>query len=121
MKILYGAFAAVLVVVAVVFALSNRQTVDFGFWPLPYVVAIPAYGFGLGVFAVGFLCGGFFVWLRAVGARGRALMATRRADRLQQEVNALKERLDATLKDAEQKASVVAISSEPLPKIASAR
>ena len=121
MKILYGAFAAVLVVVAVVFALSNRQAVDFGFWPLPYVAAIPVYAFGLGVFAAGFLCGGFFVWLRAVGARGRARIATRRADRLQQEVTSLQQRLDATEKDAEQKAAVVAISNEPLPKIASVR
>ncbi|NKB55774.1 MAG: DUF1049 domain-containing protein [Alphaproteobacteria bacterium] len=124
MKLLYWVFAAALIVVAVLFALSNRQTVEFGFWPLPYVAEVSVYAFGLGAFAIGFLCGGFFVWLRAITVRGRAKLALRRADRLQQEVNTLRERLDEAEKEAAQSTSVVALSAETpdtLPKVASAR
>ncbi len=113
MKLIYWAFAAALVVVAVLFALSNRQIVEFGFWPLPYIAEVPAYGFGLGAFGCGFLCGGFLVWLRGIGARGRARADARRVDRLQREGQAPREHPDVSKNDTENRNSVVAISNPP--------
>ncbi len=107
MKQLYGAFAVTLVVVAVIFALSNRQVVEFQFWPLPYAMAIPVYAFALGAFALGFLCGGLTVWLRALGTRLCARSATRR---LEKEAAALRARLDAAARNTVPGAAPVAVT-----------
>lgn len=123
MKQLYGAFAVTLVVVAVIFALSNRQVVELEFWPLPFAVATPVYAFALGAFAVGFLCGGLTVWLRALGGRLRARSVARRADRLEKEAAALRARLDASAQDTRPAPALVTTTdvSVAAPKIADAR
>ncbi len=122
MKLLYWVFAATLVVAAVLFAVSNRQLVEFGYWPLPYTVEVPAFGFGLGAFGIGFLSGGFLVWLRGIGTRARARANARRADRLQRQVDTLQEqRRDADAR-TEKGGAVIAISdaAQPLKKSAGA-
>ena len=114
MKFVYWVFAAIMIVAAVLFALSNRQLVEFGIWPLPFVVEIPAYGFGLGAFAVGFFCGGFVIWLRAIGARTRAGMNARSAERLQRELDALQARDASYKKEDAPSTSVVAVPETPI-------
>lgn len=123
MKLFFWVFAAILIAVAVLFALSNRQAVELGLWPVPFVLDVPAYGLGLVAFAAGFLCGGFVVWLRAVASRMRAREAARRADRLQNEVDALRAQIEEGEKKAAPDGAVAAISdaSPPFQKIAGGR
>lgn len=99
MKFVYWTIAAIVILVAVVFALSNRHMVEIGFWPLPYLL-VPGYVVGLGAFGAGFLCGAVLFWLRALGSRVRANMSERKADRLQHDVDDLREHGAAAEKEA---------------------
>jgi len=91
MKFVYWAFVAIMIVVAVLLALSNQNPIEVGIWPLPYL-SMPAYVVVLGAFAIGFLSGGFLFWLRAIVSKARELRTGRRADRLQRELDDLQGR-----------------------------
>jgi len=93
MKVLHGVLAVVLTALVVLFALSNRQTVELVLWPLPFAAEAPVYFLALGMFVIGFFCGGLAAWLRGLAARARA--AARRAEPLEREIAMLRERLDA--------------------------
>ncbi len=98
MKVTYGIFAVTLTAIVVMFALSNRQSVELVLWPLPFAAVAPVYLLALGMFVIGFFCGGLAAWLRGLGARSKA--AARRAKPLEREVAMLRERLDAAGQDA---------------------
>ena len=83
----------VLAAIVVLFALSNRQTVELILWPLPFTAVVPVYVVALGMFVFGFFCGGLAAWLRGLGARAKA--AARRTKPLEHEVAMLRERLGA--------------------------
>lgn len=91
MKFVYWAFVAIMIVVAVLLALSNRSPIEVGIWPLPYL-SMPAYVVMLGAFAIGFLSGGLLFWLREIVAKAREMRIGRRADRLQRELDDLQGR-----------------------------
>ena len=94
MKFAYWTFAGILIVTAVLFALSNRESIDVRFWPL-LDFAMPTYVVALGAFAIGFLSGGFLFWLRALAAKANEKSTGRRADRLRRELDALQTKVDA--------------------------
>jgi uncharacterized integral membrane protein len=107
MRVFYGVFAVALTVVVVLFALSNRQNVEVVLWPLPFAAQAPLFVLALGIFVIGFFCGGLATWLRGLGARARA---SRRAKPLEREVVALRERLHA----AGQKAGTDAVAQKTI-------
>jgi len=74
MRILRAAVAAIVVLLIVIFALSNRQPVGVGFWPTGYVWTVPL---SLAVLAVAAL---FFIGGALLGRSGAA-SARRRARR----------------------------------------
>jgi uncharacterized integral membrane protein len=92
MKLFYGIFAVVLTAIVVLFALSNRQNVELMLWPLPFAAQAPLFVLALGMFVIGFFCGGLAAWLRGLGVQVRA---ARRAKPLEREVAMLRERLNA--------------------------
>lgn len=98
MRLFYGLFAVVLTVAVMLFALSNRQNVELMLWPLPFAAQAPLFVLALGMFVIGFFCGGLAAWLRGLGARARA--AARRAEPLEREVATLRGRFDAAGPDA---------------------
>jgi lipopolysaccharide assembly protein A len=75
MRVLRAAVAAVIVLLIVIFALSNRQPVDVGFWPTGYVWTVPLSLAVLAVAAVFFIGGALLGWAGAVSARRRARRA----------------------------------------------
>jgi lipopolysaccharide assembly protein A len=79
---------AIAALAAVVFAVSNRDSVVLDLWPLPFEAALPLYLVVLGAVAVGLLIGvsvSWFakerMWLRARGAEKRAESWKRAAER----------------------------------------
>jgi uncharacterized integral membrane protein len=80
-------------VVLVIFALSNRQTVDVGFWPLDYGVEAPLSVAVLVGMALAFVFGGLLVWGAAIGQRRRARRAEADVRMLREQVAGLKDRL----------------------------
>lgn len=85
--------ATPLLLVLVVFALSNPKPETFGFWATDYTVELPLSLAVLGAMAVAFLCGALLVWVNLVGARARARRAERHVRQLEAQVNELKARL----------------------------
>lgn len=85
-------FALPLILVMIVFALSNAAPVTFGFWPTDLTVELPVSLAVLGVAAVFFLLGGFVVFIGSVSQRRRARRAESRVRALERELEALRSR-----------------------------
>lgn len=77
MRLIYWLIAGPLIVLAVLFALSNRDYVDLSIWPLPFSMALPVYLVALAGLAVGFFAGGIVAWFGAGRSRARARAAER--------------------------------------------
>jgi uncharacterized integral membrane protein len=76
-----------LLVLVVVFALSNTEPVRLGLWPTDYTLQTPLSIAVLAGAAVAFLLGGLLVWVSQLGQR-------RRARRAEENVRVLEERLE---------------------------
>src|SRR4051794_2818653 len=79
-------------VVLIVFALSNPQPVTLGLWPTDFKIQTPlSFAILIGMGGA-FLPGPLFVWSPALGPRMRARRAERAARRLEQQVADLKKK-----------------------------
>lgn len=82
-----------LLLLMVVFALSNRAAVTLGFWPTDFSLEVPLSLAILAAMAIGFVVGGFLVWLSVLAQRARARRAEQAVRLLEAEVQSLKARL----------------------------
>jgi hypothetical protein len=73
-----------LMAILVIFALSNRQVIQFGFWPTDLAIAAPVSLAVLAIAGLFFLFGAFIAWAGTVAARSRA----RRAEALVRQLEA---------------------------------
>ncbi len=88
------------VIVIVLFALTNRAPVQLGLWPTDLSIEVPVAFAVLGGMGIAFLIGAIVLWFSLVGARGRARRAERQRDLLDAQVATLKADLDAARKQA---------------------
>lgn len=79
--------------ILVLFALSNTQPVRLGLWPTWYGIETPLSAAMLVAMAVAFLLGAILVWFAELGQRRRARKAERTVRALQDEVQQLRARL----------------------------
>ena len=86
-------FAAPLLFLLVLFALSNPQTVRLGIWPTDFAIEAPLSIAILVAMAVAFLLGAMMLWFAALSARGRARRAEREKRMLDGQVRELQARL----------------------------
>ena len=84
--------AAPVLIVLVVFALSNRQVVQLGLWPTDIMVDLPLSITVLVAAGLFFIAGALMTWGTSVTMRGRARKAERTVRQLEAEVQALKSR-----------------------------
>ncbi len=91
MRYLYWLFLLILAAPAVVFALSNQETVIVQIWPLPFEIPIVTYLLVFIPFLVGFLVGGVVAWFGA--GRRRTRDARRKADEAERRVRQLEQEL----------------------------
>jgi uncharacterized integral membrane protein len=87
--------------IAVLFAVSNRATVAFAVWPLPFSLELPLYLAVLGVLVLGFVAGGVVVWLGQHRYRRDARRSAARVAALERDLDEANTRLRA----AEERAS----------------
>lgn len=80
---------------AVSFAVSNLEPVSLGLWPLPHRAEVPAYALVLASLMAGFLLGGAVAWWGGHAQRKAARLEKMRADRLERELLAARDRADA--------------------------
>jgi lipopolysaccharide assembly protein A len=82
-----------LLLLLVIFALSNPQPVSVGFWPTGYWFETPLSAAVLAGMAIAFLLGALLVWMSELGQRRRARRAEHAALLLEEQVRELKARL----------------------------
>ena len=79
MKWLFWIVVVLLAAGLALFAVSNREAVALGLWPLPFQVGMPLYIAVLGALLIGFLSGVLAAW---VGGRRRRRENRRRGRRI---------------------------------------
>ncbi|MHA1601301.1 MAG: lipopolysaccharide assembly protein LapA domain-containing protein [Alphaproteobacteria bacterium] len=79
-----------LMVVAVVFAIANREVVMLDLWPLAMTIQAPLFVLVLGSAVVGLLAGAMVAWFSGGPTRRRAREARRRAAELEREIARLR-------------------------------
>jgi len=82
-----------LLLLLVLFALSNRTPVRLAFWPSDLSVQVPLSLAVLGAMAIAFLAGGTLVWLSELAQWRRAKRAEQAVRLLEAQVQELKARL----------------------------
>lgn len=97
MRILYRAVLLVLAIFLILFAVSNRETVSVGLWPLPFLADLPLYLLCFLSLLVGALIGVVAAW--AVGRHDRRELRARRRriDALERELAATQSQLSDRL------------------------
>ncbi|MGE4220093.1 MAG: lipopolysaccharide assembly protein LapA domain-containing protein [Alphaproteobacteria bacterium] len=111
-RLLHWFIAVPLIVLAVLFAVSNRGMVELTLWPLPYVLGVPAFLLTMLAFLVGFLAGGIVVWAAAADTRRRARQAERAVVMQQRELAELRAKAEPSER-AEKTALVPAAVTVP--------
>lgn len=85
-----------LLLLLVLFGLSNTMPVRLRLWPSDYTLQLPLSLTILGGMAIAFLAGGMIVWLSELGQRRRARHAEQAVRLLEAQVQDLKARLPQT-------------------------
>lgn len=80
--------------VAISFAVSNRELVTVALWPLPGAITAPLYLVVLLPLVLGFLAGGIVAWFAAARTRSTLRRHTARLDQLEAEVLTTKGKAD---------------------------
>lgn len=79
-----------LAIVIIVFAISNRTSVDFELWPFPYTVNMPVYVAVLGVSVPAFIFGGFISWVSGGKVRKENRKRAKRIKELEKQIAQIK-------------------------------
>jgi uncharacterized integral membrane protein len=86
-RFVYWFITALVALVVVVFAVSNRASVTLGLFPLPAALEAPLYLVVIVALLIGFLVGALVAWINAGRHRAEARTLRRRIDRLQRDVS----------------------------------
>ncbi|HEY5208462.1 MAG TPA: LapA family protein [Stellaceae bacterium] len=89
MRFVYWFITALIALVVVVFAVSNRAAVGLSFFPLPAEIQAPLYLVVIVALVVGFLVGALTAWINGGKRRREARDLRRRLDRVQHDLDAL--------------------------------
>lgn len=85
--------ASPLLLLLVLFTLSNTESVHVGLWPTDLLIQAPLALVVLGAMGIAFLLGALCTWLAGLGARLRARRAEVEAGRLRAELSAAQAQL----------------------------
>ena len=88
MRILYRAGFLVIAIFLILFAVSNRETVSVGLWPLPFLVDVPLYLLCFLSLVIGALVGLAIAWMAGHGKRRELRTRRRRIGALERELSA---------------------------------
>jgi uncharacterized integral membrane protein len=87
-RILYRAGLLVIAIFLILFAVSNRETVSVGLWPLPFLVDVPLYLLCVLSLVIGALIGVAAAWMAGHGKRRELRSRRRRIEALERELTA---------------------------------
>jgi uncharacterized integral membrane protein len=88
MKFLWWIVLALVALVLILFAVSNREPVAIELWPLPDRAELPLYLIVLGTLVIGFFAGQFVTWVGGWRWRREARRSRSRIAMLERELDA---------------------------------
>lgn len=94
MRILYRAVFLVIAVILILFAVSNREMVSVGFWPLPFLADVPLYLLCFLSLLVGALIALAAAWTAGHRNRRELRGRRRRIEALERELTATQSQLE---------------------------
>lgn len=94
MRILFRAVFLVIAISLILFAVSNRETVSIGFWPLPFLADLPLYLLCFLSLLIGTLIGVAAAWIAGHRNRRELSARRRRIEALERELMATQSRLE---------------------------
>ena len=94
MKAVYWAATLLAAGLLIPFALSNREHISLGLWPLPFLVDLPLYLLVLSLLLAGFIIGAVVTWIAGWHIRRELRRRRRRVEALERELVAVRSRLD---------------------------
>jgi putative membrane protein len=94
MKAVYWAVTLFAAVLLIPFAVSNREPVSLGLWPLPFLVDLPLYLLVLSLLLLGFVIGAAAAWLAGYSKRRELRRRRRRVEALERELAAVRLQLE---------------------------
>lgn len=119
-KIIRGVLGLIGLVTIVSFAVSNRQLVDVGLWPLPETIGVPLFWVFLFGLVVGAVLGGMGAWLGAMRRRRDARRMRRKAEDLEGQLRVIRQQQEAVEAKAYEEAKAARLAAQPpLRQIAS--
>jgi len=98
MRLINWILLSPLILIAISFAVSNREAVDLTLWPLPFSVSMPLVLFGFIMILIGFLAGGCASWFAGQNKRKQARDTRKKASELDKKVQSLETELAAEKK-----------------------
>jgi uncharacterized integral membrane protein len=93
-RILYRAGFLVVAILLILFAVSNRETVSVGFWPLPFLADVPLYLPCFLSLLIGALIGSAVTWTAGHRNRRELRARRRRIEALERELTATQSQLE---------------------------
>ena len=94
MKAVNWAVTLVAAALLIPFALSNREPVSLGFWPLPFLVDLPLYLLVVLLLFAGFVIGTAATWIAGRRTRRELRRRRRRVEALERELVASRSQLE---------------------------
>jgi lipopolysaccharide assembly protein A len=93
-RILFRAVFLVIAISLILFAVSNRETVSVGFWPLPFLADLPLYLLCFLSLLIGALIGVAAAWIAGHRNRRELSARRRRIEALERELTATQSQLE---------------------------
>jgi len=93
MRILFWVLVVLVAVVLASFAVSNREPVALGLWPLPWLLQAPVYLAAFGALLIGIAIGALAVWFAGARRRRELRGQRRRIAALERELAATQAQL----------------------------
>lgn len=94
MRIVYRAVFLIVAIFLILFAVSNRESVSVGLWPLPFLVDVPLYLVCFLSLVIGALIGSGATWIARAGNRRELRARRRRIEALERELTTTQSRLN---------------------------
>ena len=113
MRIIAWLVGLPLAIIVILFALSNRQPIEIGFWPFPVRIEAPAYVIGLIPLALGLLVGAGLAGIGTLHARYRHRSANRTIRALEKRMAELTARPRLTGPEIEKQAAAESDDASP--------
>ena len=112
MRILYRSAFLVIAILLILFAVSNRETVPVGFWPLPFLMDVPLYLLCFLSLLFGALIGVAIAWIAGHGNRRELRTRRRRIEALERELTATQSQIR---KHSEPPETQLPVTRQPRP------